>query len=209
MIFDYQNDVKDLQMYPDKHFDVTIADTRAARRMFDENNPADCVDEFIRITSEDGFVYVLGHAEFLSKVSTLFPIYAQKWLIWSVEDAQEDPGLAFWQDTHYTIVSFWKHNRTRPALLVDQIREPYTESYKKAAGKKRAATAGRFGEGKETVYKAHEKGALPRDVLKIPYGERTVSPYGVSRIPDELRDRLVASCVKEGKEDAKGLLLWY
>ena len=40
---------------------------------------------------------------------------------------------------------------------------------KNAAGKKRKATKGRFSNGKkETVYKAHANGALPRDVIKIP-----------------------------------------
>ena len=35
------------------------------------------------------------------------------------------------------------------------------------AGKKRTTTKGRFGI-KETTYNAHEKGALPRDVIKFP-----------------------------------------
>ena len=39
---------------------------------------------------------------------------------------------------------------------------------KNAAGKKRKATKGRFSKGdKETIYKAHAGGALPRDVIKI------------------------------------------
>ena len=39
---------------------------------------------------------------------------------------------------------------------------------KNAAGKVRKATKGRFSKGeKETVYKAHANGALPRDVIKI------------------------------------------
>ena len=38
---------------------------------------------------------------------------------------------------------------------------------KNAAGKKRKPTKGRFSKGKETVYKAHDKGALPRDVVKV------------------------------------------
>ena len=38
-----------------------------------------------------------------------------------------------------------------------------------AAGKVRKGTLGRFSKnGLETVYKAHEGGALPRDVIKIP-----------------------------------------
>ena len=39
---------------------------------------------------------------------------------------------------------------------------------KNAAGKVRKPTKGRFSDGtKETVYKANENGALPRDVIKV------------------------------------------
>ena len=51
---------------------------------------------------------------------------------------------------------------------MDDVREPYTDTFlKNAAGKKRKSTKGRFG-NKETVYKANDKGALPRDVFKVP-----------------------------------------
>ena len=50
------------------------------------------------------------------------------------------------------------------------MREPYTETFlKNAAGKVRKPTKGRFSNGdKETTYTAHEGGALPRDVIKVP-----------------------------------------
>jgi site-specific DNA-methyltransferase (adenine-specific) len=50
------------------------------------------------------------------------------------------------------------------------VREPYTENFlKNAAGKVRKSTKGRFSNGEtETVYTAHEGGALPRDVIKVP-----------------------------------------
>ena len=52
---------------------------------------------------------------------------------------------------------------------VDQIREPYTDNYLKVAGKARKNTPSRFGSsGKDTVYNAHQNGALPRDVIKVP-----------------------------------------
>ena len=52
----------------------------------------------------------------------------------------------------------------------DDVREPYTDSFlKNAAGKVRKATKGRFSNGEtETIYNAHEGGALPRDVIKSP-----------------------------------------
>ena len=59
--------------------------------------------------------------------------------------------------------------KKRPIFNRDDVREPYTNTFlKNAAGKKRKATKGRFSNGeKETTYKAHDKGALPRDVIKI------------------------------------------
>ena len=53
---------------------------------------------------------------------------------------------------------------------MDDVREPYTEGFVKgSAGKVRKSTKGRFSDGNnETVYNAHEGGALPRDVIKIP-----------------------------------------
>ena len=52
----------------------------------------------------------------------------------------------------------------------DEVREPYTEPFlKSAAGKIRKGTPGRFSKGdRKKVYTAHEKGALPRDVIKVP-----------------------------------------
>ena len=57
----------------------------------------------------------------------------------------------------------------RPNFNRDDVREPYTKTFlKNSAGKVRKATKGRFSNGeKETVYKAHSGGALPRDVIKI------------------------------------------
>ena len=59
----------------------------------------------------------------------------------------------------------WK--KSKPHLEIDQIREPYTDTYLKCAGKERKNTKGRFGR-RTTLYKVNVKGALPRDVLKIP-----------------------------------------
>ena len=39
---------------------------------------------------------------------------------------------------------------------------------KNAAGKIRKNTKGRFGKSKNTIYNAHSKGALPRDVIHVP-----------------------------------------
>jgi site-specific DNA-methyltransferase (adenine-specific) len=77
------------------------------------------------------------------------------------------PSLHFWQRTHESILCCYK---TKPNFNRDDVREPYTDGFlKNAVGKVRKSTKGRFSNGdKETVYTAHESGALPRDVIKIP-----------------------------------------
>ena len=76
--------------------------------------------------------------------------------------------MKFWQRSHQAIICCWKN---KPVFNLDYVREPYTEGFLKgAAGRKRAATVGRLSgkNAKETVYNAHKKGALPRDVIKSP-----------------------------------------
>ena len=60
--------------------------------------------------------------------------------------------------------------KNKPIFNRDDVREPYTETFlKNAAGKIRKSTKGRFSNGDtETTYNAHESGALPRDVIKVP-----------------------------------------
>ena len=75
--------------------------------------------------------------------------------------------MKFWQRSHESILVCSKEKR--PIFNRDDVREPYTNTFlKNAAGKKRKATKGRFSNGKnDTTYNAHDKGALPRDVIKI------------------------------------------
>jgi site-specific DNA-methyltransferase (adenine-specific) len=98
------------------------------------------------------------------------------------------------------------HKDKKPVFNRDDVREPYTDSFlKNAAGKVRKATKGRFSNGeKETVYTAHENGALPRDVIKISAlaggagkKERVNHP---TQKPLELCEKLIkASKNKDGK----------
>ncbi len=114
--------------------------------------------------TKNGLLYVYGFSEILAHISVHFPLEKQRWLVWHYTN-KTVPSLKFWQRSHETLICFWKNKR--PFLEVDQIREPYTSAYKKCIGKKRKSTPSRFGV-KETIYNGHEKGALPRDVLKIP-----------------------------------------
>lgn len=113
--------------------------------------------------TENGIIYIYGFPEILSHIAVNFPIQKQKWLVWHYTN-KTCPTSKFWQRSHESILCLW--NGKRPDLEIDQIRVPYGEAYKKQMGKKRKNTQGRFG-NKETVYKGHKNGALPRDVIKV------------------------------------------
>ena len=112
-----------------------------------------------------GFMYVYGFSEILARVATFFPIEQQKWLVWHYKNKCL-PGYRFWQRSHESILCMW--NSKRADLHVDAIRIPYAKSTLGISNKIRKGTASRFGTGKDTYYNPHEKGALPRDVIKVP-----------------------------------------
>ena len=121
----------------------------------------------LQLLSDNGLMYVYGFSEILSHIATKYPQDQQRWLIWHYTN-KAVPKATFWQRSHESILCLWKPDTPRPAVEVDQIREAYTDGYMKNVGRVRAGTASRFGQGKETIYKAHDKGALPRDVIKVP-----------------------------------------
>ncbi len=163
-------------------FDVVIADPPYnIGKNFgksDDNLPLDeyvewtgkWISRCFQLLSENGLIYIYGFAEILSHISALYPADHQRWLVWHYTN-KAVPSLRFWQRSHESIFCLWMPETKRPVLEVDQIREPYTKSFlNNAAGKTRRSTVSRFGgnQGKETTYRAHEGGALPRDVIKIP-----------------------------------------
>ena len=122
------------------------------------------INEALRILKQTGTMYIYGFSEILAHISTNIDIDKQRWLIWHYTN-KNVPGLNFWQRSHEAILTCWKD---KPLFNRDDVREPYTEGFlKNSAGKIRNGTKSRYGEGKETVYKAHEGGALPRDVIPI------------------------------------------
>ena len=123
------------------------------------------ITECLRILKPNGTMYIYGFSEILAFIRTR--IYCNvRWLIWHYTN-KVTPSLNFWQRTHESILCCYKN---KPIFNRDDVREPYTETFlKNAAGKVRKATKGRFSNGeKETTYTAHEGGALPRDVIKVP-----------------------------------------
>ena len=123
------------------------------------------IDESIRVMKPSGTLFIYGFSEILAYLSVEIPIN-KRWLIWHYTN-KNVASLNFWQRSHEAIICAWKD---KPVFNRDDIREPYTEGFLNgAAGKVRKGTVGRFSKGGvETIYKAHENGALPRDVIKIP-----------------------------------------
>lgn len=123
------------------------------------------INESIRAMKPTGTMFIYGFSEILAHLSVEIPIN-KRWLIWHYTN-KNVASLNFWQRSHEAIICAWKD---KPIFNRDEVREPYTEGFLNgAAGKVRKGTVGRFSKnGMETVYKAHEGGALPRDVIKIP-----------------------------------------
>jgi len=123
------------------------------------------ITECLRILKPTGTLYIYGFSETLAYIRTRITCNV-RWIIWHYTN-KVVPSLNFWQRTHESILCCYKG---KPVFNRDDVREPYTDSFlKNAAGKVRKPTKGRFSNGEtETVYNAHEGGALPRDVIKLP-----------------------------------------
>ena len=173
--------IKTLKKIPNKtKFDVVIADPPYnIGKNFGNNNDKmhikkytnwskRWIDQCFRLLANDGVIYIYGFHEILARISVEYSIEEQRWLAWHYTN-KVVPSSSFWQRSHEAILCLWKPGTKRPKLELDQIREPYTESFlKNAAGKVRKNTKGRFGKAKNTIYNAHSKGALPRDVIHVP-----------------------------------------
>jgi len=124
------------------------------------------ISECIRVLKPHGTMFIYGFSEILAYVSVEIPL-DKRWLIWHYTN-KNVPSLNFWQRSHEAIICCWKEE---PIFNRDDVREPYTETFlNNAAGKVRTGKSkGRFSsKGLDTIYNAHEKGALPRDVIKVP-----------------------------------------
>jgi len=124
------------------------------------------IAECIRVLKPNGTMFIYGFSEILAHISTRISL-KKRWLIWHYTN-KNMPTIKFWQRSHEAIICCWKGN---PVFNEDDIREPYTEGFLNgSAGKVRPATEGRLSgkRPKETIYNANPKGALPRDVIKLP-----------------------------------------
>ncbi len=158
------------------------------------------IKECLRVLKPNGTMFIYGFSEILAFVSTKVPFgIKRRWIVWHYTN-KNVASLNFWQRSHESILILWKEDKV---FHKDEVREAYTEGFLNgAAGKKRAATKGRFSKGeKETTYAAHPNGALPRDVIKIPAlaggagaKERVDHP---TQKPLALCEKLLRSCKQE------------
>ena len=161
-------------------FDVIIADPPYnIGKDFGNNHDFRPLAEYVEWTKEwtarcfdlltdKGIMYIYGFPEIVARVAALYPVEEQRWLVWHYTN-KTVPSSKFWQRSHETILCLWKPGTEKPDLEIDSIREPYTKTFlNNSAGKVRKGTDSRFGCGLDTVYNAHENGALPRDVIKVP-----------------------------------------
>lgn len=120
------------------------------------------ITECTRILKPSGSFYIYGFSEILAHISVRLDLQ-KRWLIWHYTN-KTIPTYNGWQRSHESIIYAWKD---KPIFNRDVIRVPYTESFvKNAAGKKRkGSSTARFGGSDDTIYTAHENGALPRDVF--------------------------------------------
>lgn len=155
------------------------------------------IGECLRILRDDGTMFLYGESEQLAQLMVRLPADVnRRWLVWHFIN-KNTINKSFWQHSHMSILAIWKKSKVFNA---DAVREPYGDNYLKyAAGKVRKGTQGFFDdETKQTIYKAHENGALPRDVLRIPalaggagHKERVAHP---EQRPLALARRLLESC---------------
>ena len=156
------------------------------------------IKECLRILRPDGTMFIYGFSEILALILSRVPEEVnRRWVVWHYTN-KTTPTLNFWQRSHESIIVLWKDSKV---FHRDYVREPYTDGFiKDAAGKTRKGTKGRFSKegAPDTTYAAHPKGALPRDVIKIPAlaggagkNERVDHP---TQKPLALCERLLKSC---------------
>lgn len=124
------------------------------------------ITESLRVLKPQGTLYVYGFSEVLASIFANTQCNFKKWIIWHYAN-KNVASSQFWQRSHESIAIFAK---SKPYFNRDDVREPYSKTFlKNSAGKQRTSTKGRFNiSEKVTTYNAHENGALPRDVIKIP-----------------------------------------
>jgi site-specific DNA-methyltransferase (adenine-specific) len=119
--------------------------------------------ESLRVIKPRGTIYIYGFPEIIARVASQLDLKNHRILAWHYMN-KNSPRCFFWQRSHESILVVWK-GKQRPIFNVDDVREPYMPSTKPMKRKLTPATK-RFG-SELTFFTPHEKGAMPRDVVKV------------------------------------------
>lgn len=160
------------------------------------------IHESLRILRPDGTMFIYGFSETLALILARLPTSVHtRWLVWHYTN-RTSPNSKFWQRSHESILAIWKDSKI---FHVDAVREPYSRSFARMAGKVRdvqpgSTTTTRFGK-RDPVYRVHPKGALPRDVIKIPVlsgsAARREKVNHPTQKPLALCDKLISCCKQD------------
>lgn len=120
------------------------------------------INESIRVLKPTGSFFIYGFSEILAHLSVRIKL-DKRWIIWHYTN-KTVPSYNGWQRSHESILYCWKD---KPIFNKDSVRIPYSEKFlKNSAGKKRKKSdTARYGNKSDTIYTAHNDGALPRDVF--------------------------------------------
>ena len=154
-VIHHEDCVAGMKKCPDGFADIVLCDPpynigKDFGNNSDKQSMADYLDwckewvtECLRILKPSGTLYIYGFSEILARIQVLLPDDVNvRWLIWHYTN-KNTPTLKFWQRSHESILCVWK-GKGYPHFNLDDVREPYTDSYlKNAAGKTRKATQGR------------------------------------------------------------------
>lgn len=128
------------------------------------------IGEAIRVLRPGGTLYTFGAPTILAKHFDRFPEPSDL-LIWFITNKTQ-PALNWWQPAFDMIVAT---SKGRPRFHRDQVRQDYSETYKRLLGKPRPASPGRFGVDLSTY--ADNGGTLAKNVL---VGPALIGRYGAA-----------------------------
>ena len=160
--------------------------------------------ESIRILKDTGTIYIYGFSEILAHLSVNMEI-PHRWLIWHYTN-KTVPSSRFWQRSHESIIVGWKTDKLR-IFNRDDVREPYTDAFKKgytpkegAGPRTRPPTKGRFQyqkyinfKGKISVFRL--LGPYREPIVELPAKETTYKVNKKGALP---RDVLKISALAGG-----------
>ena len=147
-----------------------------------------------------GSLYICGYSEILADLKLPASRFFKgcRWLVWHYKN-KANLG-SDWGRSHESILHFRKsHDFT---MNVDDVRVPYGSHTTKYPEHPQAETSqyGRGGNHKDKLWRPHQRGAKPRDVIEVPVlsnsmTERTAHP---TQKPEELLRKIILASSNPG-----------